>query len=357
MPKLKLSKSHLALISLVVILSLLGLLFVFESSVAEAYETFSDQYHFLRQQAIRFAIGGVGFVIAALTPLKLWEKLSLPLFIFSIGLLILVLIPGMSPEINGAHRWFVMGSITIQPVEILKLSMVLYFAKWLSHHQRIQPFIFLVGLPLALLLLQPDLGSALIIAGVAGALYYLSGGKIKTIFAISILGAAGLIMAVVTQPYRMQRLTTFINPESDPLGASFHIRQITLALGSGGWFGQGIGNSKQKYSYIPEASTDSIFAIMAEEIGFIGSIAIMSLFIFYLFVGYRLANRNKPGSFRHLVGMGILVWIGLQTLLNLAAVVALIPLTGLPLPFFSYGGSSLIMILFASGILLKTGSK
>jgi len=187
-------------------------------------------------------------------------------------------------------------------------------------------------------------------------MFFLAGGKLPHI--LGILGIAILILtiAILSSSYRKERLTTFLNPQADPLGAGFHIRQITLALGQGGWFGQGISNSKQKFSYIPEASTDSIFAIIAEEIGFIGSTAILTLFTLYFYFAAKTVSL-ATNEFSQLLGWGIIIWIASQTLLNLAAVVALVPLTGLPLPFLSYGGSSLVMILLANGILLRIGKE
>ena len=172
-----------------------------------------------------------------------------------------------------------------------------------------------------------------------------------------VAGIALLALLIIVSPYRMKRVTTFLNPEADPLGASFQIRQIVIALGNGGLFGQGIGNSRQKFSYIPEASTDSIFSIIAEEVGFIGSVAIMLLFAAFLKLAHTICRKTPPGSYDHLLAHGILIWLGMQIVLNLSAVVALVPLTGIPLPFFSYGGTALVMILSVTGILIGIGRK
>ena len=172
---------------------------------------------------------------------------------------------------------------------------------------------------------------------------------------VGALAIPTVLVEIVTSEYRMKRLTTFLNPQADPLGASFHIRQITLALGRGGWLGQGIGGSQQKYSYIPEASSDSIFAIIAEEIGFLGSLGIISLYIFFFYHAYKLITQQEKEPALQLLGFGIIFWIGLQLILNLSAIVGLVPLTGVPLPFISYGRSSLVMLLFATGVLLGIG--
>lgn len=326
---------------------------MFESSLAEAFSLVGDQYHFVRLQAGYLVVGWCALVAAYLTPFKLWQKAAPFLYGFGLFLLILVFIPGFGREINGAHRWLFIGPVRGQPIEFVKLGVIMFFASWMVKHQRLLPFLLLTGLPVLLALLQPDLGSSLVLTSTAFALYFVAGGKIKPFAAISAVAVILLTILIVTSPYRLERLQTFFNPELDPLGSSFHIRQITLALGSGGWFGQGIGNSRQKFSYIPEASTDSIFAIVAEEIGFLGSLSIIALFVLYIGCAYRIITQTKQGAFGQLVGIGLLLWISAQVILNLSAVVALVPLTGVPLPFFSYGGSSLIMILLATGILLR----
>lgn len=344
-----------ALFIITVILSALGLVFVFESSVAEAFSIFKNQYYFVQQQSIRLLLGFIALAGVQLIPLSWWKKTSPFFYWLSIILLAAVFIPGLSTKTNGAYRWLQLGPVVFQPVELLKLSLTVFFAKWLSEHQRLGPFLLLTLLPASILLLQPDMGSLLVVLSIAFGLYFVAGGKLPVLFGIAGAGLTLLIVAILFSPYRMQRVTTFLNPDADPLGASFHIRQITLALGNGSWFGQGIGNSKQKYSYIPEASSDSIFAIVAEEIGFIGSLGIMSLFLIYVWLTFKIVRKTKPRSFEFLFAMGILIWISCQIILNLSAVVALVPLTGLPLPFFSYGGSALIMILLATGISIKIG--
>jgi len=193
----------------------------------------------------------------------------------------------------------------------------------------------------------------LILLWIVFGMFYLAGGNLRFLTIIGSLGLGLLVVAILLSPYRLQRLTTYLDPSKDPLGSSFHIRQITLALGHGGWFGVGIGNSQQKHAYIPEASSDSIFAIVAEEVGFIGGSIILLILFFYAYLIYRLALSFPDKSFAQMFVFGVFLWLGGQTLLNIAAVVALVPLTGLPLPFFSYGGTSLLMILTTIGILLS----
>jgi cell division protein FtsW len=335
-------------------LSLVGLVFVFEASVAEAFQDFHDPYHFVRHQAMWLILGLLMMLICSYIPYKFWQKMGPLLYVIAILLLIATVIPGLGKAVNGASRWLVIAGVTLQPVEVLKISMIMFFANWMSKHQKIAPFLLLTVLPTALLMMQPDLGSALIVLAIAFGIYFLAGGRLVHLSILGLAGIMGIAMLILIQPYRMRRITTFLNPELDPLGSSFHIRQITLAIGSGGWLGQGIGKSRQKYSYIPETSTDSIFAIVAEEIGFVGSTVLVLAFLWYLKLGYSLLVIEKPMSYPYLLKGGILMWISTQIVLNLGSVVALVPLTGVPLPFFSYGGSSLVMILCATGILSQT---
>ena len=358
MKKSRLPLPHwIILLGMVIILSLLGLLFVFEASTAESYALFGSQYHFLLQHSIGLGIGIFALIVGFLTPTKVWIKISPVLYIGGLILVILTLIPGIGLDLNGARRWFSIGGIRFQAVEFLKFGLVAYFASWMSKHQKFAPFLFLTALPAFLIILQPDLGSLLLVVAIAVSMFFISGGNLKNVLIIGVVGIPLVLAAIYTSPYRMRRVTTFLKPESDPLGASFHIRQITLALGRGGMWGQGIGNSNQKYSYIPEASTDSIFAIIAEEIGFVGASVIILLLLYYLYTSSVIVSSDQHTRDEYLLGMGILIWISFQILLNLSAVVALVPLTGMPLPFFSYGRSSQVMILFASGILIRMGRR
>lgn len=351
------NKTQKTLLATTFVSCLIGLLFVFEASTAESFVTFGTPYHFLKQQAIGLVIGFVALIIGYLLPSEFFIKTAIVWYVVGLLGLIAVFLPVIGLELNGAHRWIKLGSFTFQTVEFFKFAMIVFYAQWLSKHQKLRPFLFLTAIPLLLVILQPDLGSLLVVLSIAVGMFFMAGGNIKNLSVIFALLIPFLLIAIFSSDYRMKRLTTFIDPNSDPLGASFHIRQITLALGRGGLLGEGIGNSKQKFSYIPEASTDSIFSIIAEEIGFVGSLFIIGLFVTFFFSGMRLVNQANVKVATKLMGFGILIWIGIQVILNLSAVVALVPLTGIPLPFFSYGRSSLIMILFATGVLIKIGKQ
>ncbi len=340
-----------------VLFCVLGVLFVFEASVAESQAIVGHPYLFVRQHLLGLGIGAIAAVIGYLVPTKFWITWSHIIFFFSVLLLCLVLVPGIGLELNGAQRWLSIGPLTFQPVELAKFGVVAFYSAWLSKHQRIQPFIVITGLLAVLVMLQPDLGSLLVLGGIACSMYFLAGGQIKYLLgtAAGIVPALGLL--IFFSPYRWQRVQTFINPDSDPLGASYHFRQITIALGRGGIFGQGIGNSRQRFSFIPEASTDSIFAIIAEEIGYVGSGMLLLFFVAFFWVGYKAVLRSSVTEPERLLGLGLLAWLSLQSVLNLSAVVGLVPLTGIPLPFFSYGRTSQVMILFATGILARVAKK
>lgn len=356
MPKKKVKGYRTPLFILTAILCVIGLFFVFEASTAESFSTYAHPYHFVQRQAIWLGIGLVGLIIASKLPIHFWQKLAPILYVVSLILLALVFIPGLGLELNGAKRWIDLGPVTFQPIELAKLALIIFFSSWIGQHQRLGPFLFLTLLPSVLLLLQPDMGSLLILLTISFSLFYLAGGSLKKLLPFGAGVIVLLLVAVVSSPYRLKRIKTYLNPDSDPLGNSFHIKQITIALGNGGWLGQGLGNSKQKYAYIPEASSDSVFAIVAEEVGFTGSTIILGLIATYFYLVFKIAESQKSNSFEKFVAWGILIWLSGQTLLNLAAVVALVPLTGLPLPFFSYGGTSLVMALVSTGILLKLSS-
>jgi cell division protein FtsW len=254
----------------------------------------------------------------------------------------------------GARRWINLGFFVLQPAELTKLVLVIYLSAWFSAKEkgRLASFLILMGMVVGLVILEPDLGTAIIIIATAVTLYFFSGAPVTQFLVLIPFLGTGVLALAVFSPYRFRRLTTFLNPESDPQGASYHIRQAVIALGSGGLFGVGIGQSRQKYEYLPEANTDSIFAIIGEEIGFLGAILLIGLFAFVIWRGFRIAKRVTD-PFGRFLALGITVWFGYQVAINIAAMVALIPLTGVPLPLISYGGSSLVMMLASLGILVN----
>jgi len=329
-----------------------GVVTVYEASVVEAFSQFSDKFYFAKLQLRWAGLGLAVMLLTAFIPYKIWQKLSLPLFIASLLLLIAVLIPGVGSQVQGARRWLNFSGITLQPSELVKLTFVMYLASWFTKRPPLLPFLLLSAILLILIMLQPDLGTAVIIIGTGFLVYFLSGAPLLAIAGIGIFGLIIGLVLIVSSSYRRVRLLTFFNPTTDPLGASYHIRQILIALGSGGLFGLGLGQSRQKYSYLPEATTDSIFAIIGEEIGFAGAGVIIGLFLLIIYCGFSLSLKTTD-RFGQLLGGGIIGSLALQVFINLAAMVALVPLTGVPLPLISYGGSSLITHLAGIGILLN----
>ncbi len=335
---------------LVMAISFFGLVLIYDVSVAESLQTFGHPWYFAARHLAWIGIGAVAFLLASYVKPELWQKTAGLVFLGAVGLLIAVLIPGIGQRVQGAQRWIVIGGHVLQPSEFAKLGLVLFFSSWLSKHQRFVPFLVFTGLLFGLILLQPNLSTACIVATLAATLYFLGGGNLKPLLVFGLVGVVLLAVLILTVPYRRQRLTTFLNPASDPLGKSYHIRQITIALGRGGLLGQGIGLSKQKQQYIPEVASDSIFAIYAEETGFIGSVALIGLYVWLINLGYTTASQ-QPTRFRSLVASGITSWLTLHFIFNLAAMVALIPLTGIPLPLISYGGSAYLSMMIGLGIL------
>lgn len=347
-------KADFALLIAVLGLTLFGLFMIYDASSYVAFRDFGDKFTYIKDQSFWAILGLGALAVFSFIDYHKYYNLALPILVISIALLVMVFIPGFGVRALGAKRWINFGFFVLQPSEFVKLALTIYLAAWFSTKEkgRFIAFILLIGLVLGLVMLQPDMGTAIIILGESMVIYFLSGGSIWQILAlIPVLGITGLLL-VLFEPYRLARLTTFLNPGQNVLGASYHLRQILIALGSGGLLGVGIGNSLQKYAYLPEATTDSIFAIIAEEIGFVGVFIFLLVVLFVIYRGFLIAQR-APDSFGKLLAGGITSFIAIQTIVNLGAQTALMPLTGVPLPFISYGGSALIINLVSIGILLN----
>lgn len=342
------------LLLVVVALSVFGLVAVFNSSVVSAFRDFGNQYHFVRDQAKYLAVGLMAMVVISFVDYHVWYRFAIPLLVATLIFLVAVFIPGIGVHALGAKRWLNFGLFTFQPTELAKLALVAYLSAWFTFREkgRLLPFLVLLSVVLGLVILQPDLGTAVIIMTIAGILYFISGAPIWHFLLLVPIALIGVGAVAVVAPYRLARLTTFLNFNADPLGSSYHVRQILVALGSGGWWGVGLGKSRQKYAYLPEANTDSIFAIIAEEIGFLGGLVVIAAFVIITLRALRIA-KFAPDKFGQLLGSGVAIWFTTQSLINLSAMVVLIPLTGVPLPLISYGGSNLVSILVGMGILLN----
>jgi cell division protein FtsW len=338
-----------------------GLVMLFSASVAVGLERFGDSGFFIKRQLISLVMGAFVFYIAYKVDYHVWHKWSLVILIGSIILLILVLIPGIGASGQGAQRWIDLGFFGFQPSEAVKLAVILYMSAWVSERgessikdvkQGLIPFISLLALLAVLIMKQPDFGTLTIIMFIALVLFFTGGADIKHIFGLVLSGGVMAFIAIKTAPYRMARLLAFLNPQSDPQGAGYHIAQAKLAVGSGGLFGLGLGQSRQKFFYLPEVTGDSIFAVIAEELGFFFSSFVILLFLAFFWRSIKIAS-TAPDKFGKLVAVGIGVWISVQAFVNIGAMLGVLPLTGLTLPLMSYGGSSLIMTLAGIGVLLN----
>ena len=317
----------------------------------------TDKYYLIKQ--LQWL--GVGVVVWAIfqnIDYRFWQKKSSLMFYLSVILLILPLLP-FGHGGSGA-RWFGFGFVQFQPSEVAKLTLILYFSSWFSAKgenlkdisKLFIPFICIMGVIALLMLVQKDLGTLAVIVSIAATMFMTAGAPFYQLISGGGLAALLLWLSIKIEPYRMERFLTFLNPESNNLGSSYHIQNALIAIGSGGLWGLGFGQSKQKYLYLPEAHTDSIFAIISEELGLLRSSLVIVVFALIALRGYKIALR-APDTYARLVAVGITTWILAQMLINLGAMLSLLPLTGVPLPFVSYGGSSLVFLLAAVGILVN----
>jgi len=289
--------------------------------------------------------------------LRAW---SVPMLLLAFVGLILVLVPGVGVERNGATRWLVFGPVSLQPSEFAKLAVVIYIAAWLASRGKdinqfslgFVPFVLLLGIVGGLIMAEPDMGTTIIVFIAASSLFFVAGAPLSHLALLIGVGSFISYAVVLQRDYQLDRLALFVNPESDPAGGGFQIIQLLVALGSGGPLGEGWGEGRQKFFYVPGAHTDGVFAILGEELGFFGLMAIMALFAFFIYRAALVTIRSRD-RFSMLLCIGIIAWISGQTLINIGGITRTIPLTGVPLPFLSYGGSSLIMLMAAVGVLLS----
>lgn len=335
-------------------LAFFGLIMIFNVSAPSALAELGDKFHYLKEQGQWLVLSILTLIFFSFFDYRKLYYFALPLLLVTLVALVAVFLPGIGTYAKGAARWINLGFFNFQPTEFAKISLIIYLSAWFTHQEkgRLLSFLTLLGLVLFLVVIEPDLGTAGLIAAIFMILYFLSGAPLWHFLVLVpiILGGGGLL--AITSPYRFQRVLTFFNPTFDPQGASYHLKQVLLALGSGGWFGLGLGKSRQKFAYLPEASTDSIFAIIAEEVGFLGATVVITAFVFLIYRGFMIAFR-APDRFGRLLGAGLSSALAIQIIVNLGTMVSLIPLTGVPLPFLSYGGSSLVVSFAMVGILLN----
>ncbi len=349
------------LLIIISILIVFGLIMVSSASVVLSQENYQESYHYLKSQIWRGLLPGLIFgFVAFFTPYRWWKKLALPLFIITVLALILVFIPGLGVEHGGSKRWLNIGPFSPQPSEFLKLTFVIYLAAWLANKEKVIkkfsqgviPFLVLIGLVAVLLLMEPDIGSLGVIGFTALAIYFLAGARLSH---LGLIGTGATVLFWLLTKFfshASSRFQVFLHPELDPQGIGYQVNQALLALGSGGIFGLGLGQGLQKFKYLPQPASDSIAAVIGEELGFIGLFCLLLLFLAFAWRGLKI-TRQAPDNFAKLLAGGITSWIIIQALINIAAICGLMPLTGITLPFISLGGSSLAITLIAMGILLN----
>lgn len=352
MNKTKKRPNSTTLILLALSLSLIGIFFISISSLSEADSTVGDKFFFLRKQAIGLGLGCLFYLIASRFQLKVAQNHARFIYFGSIFLLLLVFIPQISPPILGARRWINLFGLTLQPSEVVKIGLIIYFASVFASPEgrSLKNLLLFLAPPFLLVILQPNLSTAILLGTIVITLFFLSGGPILPLLGLC-SGLIALSLGLIfTSSYRLSRFQALIHPQEETTSSSYHTNQIILALASGGITGKGLANSEQKYRYLPKISTDSILAVIAEETGFIGVTFIITLYLLLIARIFKIAS-TVPDLFASLIVYGIGCWIGFQALINFSAIAAIIPLTGVPLPFISYGGSSLISLFVALGII------
>ena len=348
------------------LLVLFGLLALSSAGAVVGFQKYHDTYYYFKHQLFFGVIpGALAAFLFSRIPYLTWKRWAQPLFVATLVLLVMVLVPGLGGRvISGAKSWFVVSGISFQPTELLKLTLIFFLARWIEQRgaHRLHtwrdgalPFAMIIGIITILIALQPDVGSLILIIAFSSTLFFVGGANLKHLAVFGGIGALLLVLAIAVAPYRLNRLQVFINPQYDPQGAGYHMHQAMIAIGSGGIFGRGFGHSRQKFSYLPEVVNDSLFAVIAEELGFVLTAVVVGLWILLLLKGMRIA-RSCPNSFGRFAVGGITLWFFFQFFLNVGAMLGIVPLTGLPLPLMSYGGSAMMTELAAVGFVFNVAT-
>lgn len=337
-----------------------GLVILSSAGIVDAQKKFGSSYYYFYHQLLYGILPGImlAYLISKIK-YDVWRKLSLPILFGALVLMALVFMPGLGYGAKGAVRWVNIGGFVFQPAEILKLSLIIYFAAWFgSRHERLKswvygaaPFFILLGFVTLLLTKQPDIGTLIVVGLIAIGMYFVAGVSWKQLGGIALIGIISMALLIRFEPYRWDRFKAFVNPNQDVRGIAYQVNQAKIAIGAGGLFGVGFGRSTQKLgSFLPEPVGDSIFAIIGEELGFVGAMATVALFVWLCFLLTQIAVRTRD-PFGRLFVSGMNIWIMAQAFVNIAAISGLVPLTGIPLPFISYGGTAEIALLVGLGIV------
>ncbi len=348
------------IVTISVILICIGIVMIYSSSSIYAWERYQDSAFFLKRQISFVLIGALLTFLFMAIDYRILRKYAKPLLIISFILLVLVLIPGIGREVAGARRWFRFKFISFQPSELATLAIIIYVADFIARKGSVittflkgflPPMLILGGAAL-LMLIQPDLGTTVSISAVVFIMLFIAGARFSYLLSVVLTSLPLLAVLILSVPYRRARILAFLNPWLDPKGGGFQIIQSQIALGSGGIFGVGLGHSKQKLFYLPAAHTDFIFSIIGEELGLIGTVGVVILFILFIQQGIKIL-KNIPDKFGYFLGLGLLSMISLKAVINIGVSCGLLPTKGLPLPFISYGGSSFIFDMISVGILMN----
>ena len=350
------------LLIIILILIVFGLIVLSSAGIVDGQKKFGSSYYYLNHQLLYGVLPGLaGMFILSRINYRFWKKVSLFVLIGSLALMIMIFMPGFGHGLKGATRWINFGVLSFQPSEILKLSLIIYLAAWFGNRDErtkkwsygIMPFLIILAFVALLLFLQPDIGTLIVVSFISLGLYFLAGPSYKQFAGIILVLFLALSAIIVVEPYRFERLKSFWDPSADPRGSSYQINQSLISIGSGGLFGVGYNNSSQKQGgFLPEVIGDSIFAIIAEELGLIGSVFTVGLFAVLCFFLVNIA-KSASDKFGALLVMGINLWIMSQAFVNIAAISGLVPLTGIPLPFISYGGTAVAVLLSGMGIVFN----
>jgi len=344
-------------------LLLIGLVMMTSASISIADRQVHEPLHFLERQLVGVVLGLLAAMIAMSIPIAVWERLGAPMMLLAFGLLVIVLIPGVGREVNGSRRWLRMGFMNFQVSELVRVLMLLYLASYVVRRQaelkdQLKGFLKPLGVLLgaaALLLLEPDFGAATVLMATGLGVLFLAGVKLRHFIALVTLAAGGMALVAVTSAYRLKRLTTFLDPWADPFNSGFQLTQSLIAIGRGELFGVGLGSSVQKLFYLPEAHTDFVFAVLAEELGLVGVLATLALFLVVVWRVFRIARMAAAAGlpFHAYAAAAFGIWLALQTFINIGVNLGLLPTKGLTLPLMSYGGSSMFVTLGWIGLVMR----
>jgi cell division protein FtsW len=354
------SASYVLLFAVIVVLNLIGLVMILSASSVTALQYEGSSYYYFERQLLWLFAGSIVFLISLRIDYRFWRKLALPMVAVSMLLLVVVLLPGIGQNVNGSSRWIGVGTFGIQPSEFAKLAMLVFAADLLARRQSwindprvtLRPVMVAFGLFALLIMLQPNLGTTIVLAAITFTVLFVAGTPLVSLAGWGLAGCCIAGIASMGESYRRARILAFLHPWKDPLNTGYQTIQSQVSVASGGWFGVGLGASKAKWGFLPYAHTDFIFAIISEELGLVGAMAVVGLFVALGFLGIRIGSHTAD-PFGRMLAIGITTWLCVQAFVNIGAVIGVLPITGVPLPFISFGGSSLLATMAGAGILLN----